>query len=1525
MKNPVRNLLLLALCAGLAMPFIGCSKGKTQGDPFTLGLIALERERYPEAVARFEEALKAKPNDPKIIYNLGKAHLGNKAFDRAIEQFNAVLQLDPGMVEAHLDIADAEVTLGRIASGKGSVDARDVLTHYMRAEEECRKAIAKDATIARSYLVLARVYQARNMTKEAIAEIDGALAKDSSLIDAYLAKAELLRRGNDLVKALEVCDAALLKVEAKLQSEQADEQTRLRAEKERFNITLCQAQLQRQRGALDKAIELFEQIVESAPNNNAAKTVRFQLGELYLIKQNWDAAEAQSEKIQEIDRKWPVSNYLRGRVALGRVSTEKDEKKRAELLSDAVNELSILSTQDWPEGLFWLGQAYRQKGGRNEQALTEFRKALQSVDQKQEKELSALIHLSMADLLIRSASYKEAEASCQKALELRPSNTEALTLLSQIYQVTGNLTMARQTLERITEIDPMSATANLQLARMALLSGQVQQAEAKCREAIQLSTDKDPRPYQLLGSIFVTTKQYAEAIQAFEKAISIDPSFAGVYLDLAHTHILNGQRDKAIDLLKDYMEKQPTQPQAPAFLASIYEQIGDVPLAIEHYRRALARDSKYIGAYNIARLYLLSGRIDEAIQKWRELITITSESQVELPQVQIDLLLAQMLRGDTDSALQQAQELRKKTTKGAAYSFYEILVNTYAGRFSPARETLQNAADLTSNVKLALAQLIEECEKDLDVGRKALAKLAYSFVEQNENRFDAAEQHLVEAIALMKNSLLLHTNLAQIYAQSNNIPKLEEVCQVMMNLNPKYAVPHMYLGRIAETRKEIDKAIAEYSLAAALDPQSIDSLSYLARLQLSARKADEAEKIANKILELDENNFQALVLKLAIYEERQNSQAAEEIVARIVRSYPDSPAARRFQAGLRMDRNDYDEAINICNNAIASQPDDVSFYQIKAQSLVRRNREGDLADAIKTLEKALTINDEYVILYLDLARIYRSDTRTLPLAESVLRRGLDRVPKSIPIRFDLVDTLISTNKLDRAEQLLTEVADTETAAGSILRYQIQYVKALNQPTPEQRKEMLEKLADAITRFASSLDVANSYDAYLLLGKIYHLGLSDPILASRAFETCRQVQPKRQEPHDWLSTIYFARGLYADSAGALETLVNLNPNAVYLARLAVAKHADQNLVEAERRARQAATAQPDITGKTLVLANIMLDAGKTDAAIDAVKSLTKRLDPELISAYESLARKLDADRPNRHSVATELNYGLFFALSGSPRDVPAHYKAAHAKAGGSNLFLLMLLARSLKEAGNLTEAAEQLEYVVSLQPNYLAARLELGEVCEMQSKLDAALDTYQKAAEKDPKNERILVKIGTLYHGLQKYDDARTCYLKAIELSPDRADIYYKLGDIYERQGMVDEALDAYDKTIRLAPDSAETSAAYNNAAWHYATRRDSNLVRAMQYATRAKDLAPEIPEIRDTLGWIYYLGEHYDEARHELQIAAKSLAANGLVQYHYAVVLAKVGEVDQAIKILEAAGELKYAEKDKALQLYAELKNLKKE
>jgi len=38
-----------------------------------------------------------------------------------------------------------------------------------------------------------------------------------------------------------------------------------------------------------------------------------------------------------------------------------------------------------------------------------------------------------------------------------------------------------------------------------------------------------------------------------------------------------------------------------------------------------------------------------------------------------------------------------------------------------------------------------------------------------------------------------------------------------------------------------------------------------------------------------------------------------------------------------------------------------------------------------------------------------------------------------------------------------------------------------------------------------------------------------------------------------------------------------------------------------------------------------------------------------------------------------------------------------------------------------------------------------------------------------------------------------------------------------------------------------------------------------------------------------------------------------------------VGEVDQAIKILEAPGELKYAEKDKALQLYAELKNLRKE
>ena len=77
----------------------------TSQDLFELGQFYLLNQKFSEAIKKFKEALKLKPDDSKIYFHLGLAFEGASLVNEAKEMFRKVLELDSSSKEAatHLD------------------------------------------------------------------------------------------------------------------------------------------------------------------------------------------------------------------------------------------------------------------------------------------------------------------------------------------------------------------------------------------------------------------------------------------------------------------------------------------------------------------------------------------------------------------------------------------------------------------------------------------------------------------------------------------------------------------------------------------------------------------------------------------------------------------------------------------------------------------------------------------------------------------------------------------------------------------------------------------------------------------------------------------------------------------------------------------------------------------------------------------------------------------------------------------------------------------------------------------------------------------------------------------------------------------------------------------------------------------------------------------------------------------------------------------------------------------------------
>ena len=418
---------------------------------------------------------------------------------------------------------------------------------------------------------------------------------------------------------------------------------------------------------------------------------------------------------------------------------------------------------------------------------------------------------------------------------------------------------------------------------------------------------------------------------------------------------------------------------------------------------------------------------------------------------------------------------------------------------------------------------------------------------------------------------------------------------------------------------------------------------------------------------------------------------------------------------------------------------------------------GSLQEDITNLEAALSAYPRYVPAYLDLATAQRAagDTES---ALATLERGAANVPDSATLKRGLINEYARQERGDDALSYLQSAVQTDPSADL-------YALAAELPS---------------NYAAQALDLVRSgRSAY---PQDVGLALAEASLLSQADD-------------------------YAAAESVLNAAREVAPDDLrVLNQLAIAQAQQGNLDEARATLENA----PQTNSTVQVnLAQILLESGQTDAALDLLETLLAESpqDAELYSLFGvALGRAGRYDQAlNALDEALALDPNLTQAQQArrliTQNQALTQGEPIDLEPEAATLFSTGL---SALEAGELDTAQQNFDRALEVQNSGLLAFYQ-GYTRQLQGDLRNAVTSYEQALEGLPESAPVLNNLGFAYFRLGRFDRAIDYLERAVATDPENAEAQLNLGLIYYDLERYSQAVGPLEQAATLRPELAETS------------------------------------------------------------------------------------------------------------------------
>ncbi len=778
---------------------------------------------------------------------------------------------------------------------------------------------------------------------------------------------------------------------------------------------------------------------------------------------------------------------------------------------------------------------------------------------------------------------------------------------------------------------------------------------------------------------------------------------------------------------------------------------------------------------------------------------------------------------------------------------------------------------------------------------------------------------------------------------------------------------------------DIDAADTAFRDSLTRDPKQAEASIGLARIDAFQGNHDSARQNLQELIERQPNLDAAWSLLGDIERHAGNLEQAEVAYSRAMDTSPQPALARLSRALTRIELEDYEAATR---DVRALQQEIPGYPAVSLASGLIDFRQQRFAEARTAFEESLAHTPNYApaILYLGMTHARLGNIQQ---AETHLKRHLGFSPGSWQAIWELANLYAEQGRLADMGRLLEDAAPYFSAADTrfgMLRTQLAFaagneeqglflLTGLSEQRPDSA-ELQELLGAELLRRgerdhalralrqASATDPApRSADVALILSELEAGNFGAALAAARDLE---RKQPDRADPWNFIGAALMGLGRPEEAREALQEGLAIEPGHASIAmnlsaleiRLGNVEEAVEILQAVQERnpghpasairlasiARQQGdldtTAHwlervivhyPQEKEPHLMLARLQMEADETDTAVETLeRGLANHAeDPQMLLA---LAEVLERD--GQHAAAGD-TLARLAAIQPDSSDVQ------------------MRLARNLTAAGDLSASTEALQRALEIDPENRQARNALVRQLSLAGEVDAARALFEPIAGDEDSPDVLAQRAwfamheGDFERAAEGYAQAlareqrrhwvlegHLAQLRAgditegvatlwrwVDTHPEDHQVRQLLGAALVSAGREEQAIAVFEQLLARRPQDA---AATHHMAW---LLRERDPVRALDYAERANELAPEEPPIMNTLAEALLRQQEYSRA-HEILQQARALAPDRqTIAFNLARSQAALGERLEARTLLERilARPEDFPERQQAMDLLKDL------
>lgn len=200
---------------------------------------------------------------------------------------------------------------------------------------------------------------------------------------------------------------------------------------------------------------------------------------------------------------------------------------------------------------------------------------------------------NMGTSLVLQNRYRAALEQFMKAVKIDPENPELHHNLALVYQELGEYNLSLQHFQKALALNPHFPEA---LNNMGVLYVQLKEWD-RALQCFQDAADdilyKTPYfAYHNIGSVYFHKGQYLKAIENYQKALAVEPSYLQAYYDLASAYEAIHRDEEAIQTYHQILRIDPQSWDAHLDLAKLYIRLNRHQEAVKELETVIQQDPR---------------------------------------------------------------------------------------------------------------------------------------------------------------------------------------------------------------------------------------------------------------------------------------------------------------------------------------------------------------------------------------------------------------------------------------------------------------------------------------------------------------------------------------------------------------------------------------------------------------------------------------------------------------------------------------------------------------------------------------------------------------------------------------------------------------------------------------------------------------------------------------------------------------------------------------------------------------------